>query len=149
MGECACKPDDVARASSPCPNHGQDAHANIDLAFVDEVISRIGDGSDRAIPILQALHDHYHWLPPQALDRVCQLTSITPAQITSVATFYNQFRLTPGGRHELRICHGTACHVKGSELIEDAVRRHLHLEADQDTDAAGQFTIHRVGCLGC
>ena len=134
MGECGC-------------HSGQSTQ--VDLGYVDEVVRRLGSQSDRAIPILQALHDRYHWLPPQALERVCELTGIPRAQIVSVATFYNQFRHTPGGRHELRICHGTACHVKGSELIEDAVRRKLNLEKDEDTDAQGEFTIHRVGCVGC
>ncbi len=121
----------------------------IDLTQVDQIVARLGTGSDHCIPILQAIHDQYNYLPREALDRVCQITEITPAQIMSVATFYNQFRHTPSGKHTLRICHGTACHVKGSELIKDAIRRQLLIPADKDTDPSGLFTIHRVGCVGC
>ena len=120
----------------------------VDLSVVDRIVQSIGDSPDRCIAILQALHDHYHWLPPEALERVCAITRITPAQIVSVATFYNQFRHKPAGKHTLRICHGTACHVKRSELVEDAVRRYLAIK-EGDTDEQGLFTVERVGCVGC
>jgi NADH-quinone oxidoreductase subunit F len=121
----------------------------VDTGIVDQVVARLGAEPDRLIPILQALHDHYHYLPAEALQRICQLTAITRAQVISVATFYNQFRHTPGGKHQVRICHGTACHVKGSELIEDALRRLLQIAPGEDTDAGRQFTIQHVGCVGC
>ena len=121
----------------------------IDTSHVDEVVHRLGHEPDRLIPILQAVHDHYHYLPAEALERICELTPISRAQVISVATFYNQFRHSPGGKHEIRICHGTACHVKGSELIEDALRRALHIPEGDDTDTDRQFTIQHVGCVGC
>ncbi len=121
----------------------------VDLNFVDQVVNRLGRDAQSLIPILQALQEHYGYLPEQALRRVCQITSITPAAVTGVSTFYAQFRHQPAGRHRVRICHGTACHVKGSEQLEDAVRRHLHIESGQDTDEQGEFTLERVGCLGC
>jgi NADH-quinone oxidoreductase subunit F len=121
----------------------------VDLAFVDHTIQRIGSTPDTVIPILQALQEHYHYLPKDALQRVTQLTAITPAQITGVSTFYAQFRHKPAGKHILRVCHGTACHVKGSQLVHDAIIRHLKLDDGQDTDTDGLFTIERVGCIGC
>ena len=126
----------------------------LDLQFVDEAVERLGDRRDAVMPILQAIQTHYRFLPPEALERVCQLTRITPAAITGVATFYTQFRHRPVGKHIISICHGTACHVKGSGLIQEALQRRLGLTdgedtSCEDTDAEGLFTIEKVACLGC
>jgi NADH-quinone oxidoreductase subunit F len=122
---------------------------NVDLQFVDEAVARLGQGPEAAIPILQALQDHYRHLPEEALRRVCELTRITPAQITGIGTFYNQFRHRPMGRHLVSLCHGTACHVKGSVPVRDALLRHLGIAAPDDTDPQGVFTVQKVACLGC
>jgi NADH:ubiquinone oxidoreductase subunit E len=87
--------------------------------------------------------------PRTALRCASALTGIRRSDFISVASFYHQFRLRPAGRHVVRICHGTACHVKGAENIQDAVHRHLQIPAGSDTDAAGEFTVERVACLGC
>jgi len=121
----------------------------LDLTFVDQTIERLGGRPEAVIPILQAIQEHYRYLPPEALRRVCQQTDITPAAITGVATFYTQFRHRPVGRHIVSVCHGTACHVKGAGLIQDAFQRQLGLAPGEDTDAAGRFTIQKVACLGC
>jgi NADH-quinone oxidoreductase subunit F len=121
----------------------------LDLTFVDQTVSRLGGRPEAVIPILQALQAHYRYLPKTALERVCQLTEITPASITGVSTFYTQFRHRPVGRHIISVCHGTACHVKGSELVHDAIARHLHLADGEDTDRERLFTIEPVACLGC
>jgi len=122
---------------------------DFDPGFVDELVSREGRGAEAVIPILQGLQDHYRYLPEPALRRVCELTDITPAAIMGVSTFYTRFRHQPVGRYMLRTCHGTACHVKGIGLVEDALRRHLAIPEDGDTDPQGRFTIERVACLGC
>jgi len=80
---------------------------------------------------------------------VCNLTDITPSQITGVATFYSQFRHIPAGKHTIKVCVGTACHVKGAMQVYDAFKRHLKLEGTNDTDADGLFTLEQVACLGC
>jgi len=85
-----------------------------DLKFVDEAIARIGRESRALIPLLQALQEHYRYLPPECLARVCEKTEIAPADVAGVSTFYDQFRLHPVGKHIISVCHGTACHVKGS-----------------------------------
>ena len=120
-----------------------------DTSFVAQQIAALGHGPSALIPLLQAIQNHYHYLPPEVLQYVAQHADVPPAAVTAVATFYAQFRLKPAGKHILRVCHGTACHVKGSELIDDALRRELKLSPGQDTDAAGNFTIERVGCIGC
>ena len=122
---------------------------DLDLQFVDETVARLGRGPEAAIPILQALQDHYRYLPQEALRRVCEIAEITPAQITGIGTFYNQFRHRPMGRHLISICHGTACHVKGSVPVHDALLRHLGIALEDDTDPQGVFTVAKVACLGC
>ncbi|MGO8748840.1 MAG: NAD(P)H-dependent oxidoreductase subunit E [Thermoguttaceae bacterium] len=121
----------------------------LDLTFVDQTIEQLGREPDVLIPILQAIQGHYRYLPQPALERVCGLTKITPAAITGVSTFYSQFRHRPAGRHIISVCHGTACHVKGSGLVQDALARYLGLVNGDDTDHEGRFTIQKVACLGC
>ncbi len=123
--------------------------AAVDVGFVDRVVEETGRDREAVIPILQRLQEHYRYLPPEALRRVCEITDITPAQIEGVSTFYTQFRHRPVGEHLIRVCHGTACHVKGADRVSDAVRRYLDIPADDDTDPDGQFTIEKVACLGC
>jgi NADH-quinone oxidoreductase subunit F len=122
---------------------------SVDLKYVDEAVQRLGRAPDAVIPILQALQDHYGYLPEEALRRVCAATEITPAGISGVSTFYDMFRHEPSGKHIVHVCHGTACHVGGAERVEDALRRHLRIPEGADTDAERRFTIERVACLGC
>jgi NADH-quinone oxidoreductase subunit F len=122
---------------------------NLDLSLVDQAIARCGTRSDAVIPILQAIQAHYRYLPDEALRRVCESTDITPATISGVASFYTQFRRRPVGQHIIRVCHGTACHVKGSGLVQEAFERHLSINIGDDTDRDGRFTIEKVACLGC
>jgi len=121
----------------------------LDLTFVDETIERIGGGRENVLEILQALQGYYGYLPEAALERVCAVSDITPASITGVSTFYNQFRHVPVGRHIIHVCVGTACHVKGAAQVYDAFRRHLGVGEGEDTDAAKNFTIEKIACLGC
>ncbi|HYG34851.1 MAG TPA: NAD(P)H-dependent oxidoreductase subunit E [Clostridia bacterium] len=120
-----------------------------DLAFVDETVKRFGRGPDAVIPILQAMQDHYGYLPEEGLRRVCESTQITPASIAGVSSFYDMFRHKPVGKHIVRVCRGTACHVTGAERVQDALLRHLKISAGEDTDPEGQFTVEEVACLGC
>ncbi|HBY62869.1 MAG TPA: hypothetical protein DEH78_23855 [Solibacterales bacterium] len=121
----------------------------LDLAFVEEAVTRIGRGREMAIPLLQAIQSHYRYLPDEALRRLCELTEITPAQIAGTSSFYGQFRRSPVGEHIVKVCHGTACHVAGARQITDELRRYLEISEGQDTDALRQFTIEEVACLGC
>jgi NADH-quinone oxidoreductase subunit F len=121
----------------------------LDLSVVDAIVDRCGRGAEAAIPILQAIQSHFRYLPQEALERVCELTQIRPSQLIGVATFYGQFRFRPVGRHMIHICHGTACHVKGSQRIQEALERELGLGPGEDTDREGLFTVEKVACLGC
>jgi NADH:ubiquinone oxidoreductase subunit E len=121
----------------------------VDLAFVDGLFEEFGTGREAAIPILQAIQTHYRYLPDEALARVCERTEITAAQIAGTSSFYAQFRRSPVGRHVVRVCHGTACHVAGAEQITQELRRHLDIAPEADTDPRRMFTVDAVACLGC
>ncbi len=122
---------------------------SLDLAFVDALVAERGRGPEQLIGILQAIQQHFHYLPESALRCLCEISENRPAVVAGVATFYTQFRHLPAGRHLISICHGTACHVKGAELINEALRRALRLGDGADTDAEGVFTLQKVACLGC
>ncbi len=121
----------------------------LDLTYVEQAVDRIGTGPEKVLEILQAVQGHFGYLPEEALERACELTDITAASIAGVSTFYSQFRHRPAGRHIIRLCVGTACHVKGADLIYEAFRRHLDIADDEDTDTEGMFTLEKVACLGC
>ena len=121
----------------------------LDLTFVEDAVGRLGRRPENVIAILQAIQEHYRYLPPAALRRVAELTEITAATIAGVSTFYSQFRHQPVGRHIVRVCHGTACHVKGAQVVHDAFQRRLGIAAGHDTDPGGLFTVEKVVCLGC
>jgi NADH-quinone oxidoreductase subunit F len=137
----------AAPATVPAPSPA--AAEPVDLRFAAEVLERVGRTPDAVIPVLQALQDHYGYLPKAALEYVCRHSQITPAAITGVATFYDMFRHEPVGRHVIHVCHGTACHVGGAERVEEALRRHLRIPPGAHTDPERQFTLEPVACLGC
>ncbi len=121
----------------------------VDLKFVDEVLERFGRAPESVIPILQAMQDHYGYLPAEGLLRVCEASRITAASIAGVSSFYDMFRHEPAGEYIVQMCHGTACHVGGAERVEKALRRHLRIPEGAYTDPDRRFTIERVACLGC
>ncbi len=137
------------REMPPAEKVTSEPDSGIDLVEIDELVARIGRQPDDLIPILQAIQERYRWLPAPALERLPEITDITPAAVTGVSTFYSQFRHQPVGKYVISTCHGTACHVKGITLVEDSLRRFLDIPEGDDTDPDRQFTIQRVACLGC
>jgi len=121
----------------------------VEVKDIDAIVEEIGKEKGKVIPILQAIQARYNYLPEEALRRVCEVSEITPAQITGVASFYSQFRFKPAGKHLIKVCVGTACHVKGAVQVYDAMKRELGLTEKDDTTASGDFTIEKVNCLGC
>jgi NADH-quinone oxidoreductase subunit F len=118
-------------------------------SIVENIIQTTGTGKEAVIPILQALQKQFNYLPEEALEKVCEVTEISAAEIIGVASFYSQFRFKPAGKHMVKVCVGTACHVKGAELVYDSLKRVLKLGDGQDTDSEGYFTLGKVSCLGC
>jgi len=106
-----------------------------------------GEESD-LIPILQKLQEAYGYLPEDIIKRLSDRTGIFVTRIMGVATFYSQFKLNPSGKHTIKICFGTACHVNGAETIAEALCDELGI-ALGETTPDGEFTLESVACLGC
>ena len=120
----------------------------IDFGKLDGLFERYGRGREAAIPLLQAIQEDYRFVPVAAMDYICANTEITPTQLYGVATFYSQFRLDPVGKHVIKVCKGTACHVGGAEGITEALAEHLDVP-DGGNTADMEFTLSSVACLGC
>jgi NADH-quinone oxidoreductase subunit F len=116
---------------------------------VEKLVEAIGKTPDKVIPVLQAIQKEYNYLPVDTLKEVCDTTEIRPGSIHGIASFYSQFRLKPVGKHIVKVCVGTACHVKGAMLVYEAFQRALHLKKNEDTDDKMLFTLDKVACLGC
>ncbi|MEE9370303.1 MAG: NADH-quinone oxidoreductase subunit NuoE [Sedimentisphaerales bacterium] len=99
------------------------------------------------IPILQQIQKAYGYLPAEVLEELSNRSGIEASRIYGVVTFYEQFYLTPHGRHTIRCCRGTACHVKGGKNIIKAIRRLLGIEEGETTEDM-EFTFETVACLG-
>ena len=104
--------------------------------------------SGSLIPLLQASQDAYGYIPPLALEQIAEVTGIPASEVYGVITFYKQFRLQPLGKHVIRTCKGTACHVSGADLIAHTVEDELGIYPDE-TSEDGLFTFIVVACLGC
>lgn len=100
------------------------------------------------IPLLQAAQDQYSYIPESVIYRISAITGTPASEIYGVVTFYTQFRLTPPGKHIIRICDGTACHVNGSTTVINVLKDILKVDLDETTED-GVFTLQSVACLGC
>ncbi len=116
---------------------------------IKEIVEIRGKNKAAVIPILQDIQNKHNYLPQEILEEICKQTEITPAEIISVASFYSQFRLKPVGDHIVKVCIGTACHVKGAGLVYDAFRRNMKLLEGENTDVNRKYTLEKVSCLGC
>jgi len=114
---------------------------------VDQIIDKYRGDSTAIVAILHDLNAALRYLPREALERVSDRLSIPLSHLYSAATFYRSFDLQPCGEHEIQVCLGTACHVRGSERILDALGRRLGIKPGETT-ADGKFTLKRVNCLG-
>ena len=104
--------------------------------------------SASVIPLLQQIQEKYGYLSQGNLRRVSEYTHAPLSRVYGVATFYSQFRLTHPGKHLIRVCQGTACHVLGAVEIMDHFKEQLGIDED-GTTADGLFTLESVRCLGC
>ena len=117
-----------------------------------ERVEAIIDGYDaqvcNMIAILQDVQAEYKYLSPEVLELIARKLNIGVAKVYSVATFYENFSLEAKGKYIIKVCDGTACHVRKSEPIYKAIREHLQLQGKQKTSADGLFTLETVACLG-
>jgi len=119
-----------------------------DLSLIDGVLSEYASIDGSLITILQKTQDIYGYLPVDVLYYIAEKIGSTPAKVMGVATFYSQFRLQPVGKYLIMLCQGTACHVNGSQRIEQAINDELGISDGETTDD-GLFTLKNVACLGC
>lgn len=117
--------------------------------IVDKILEVRGHLENAIIPILQDIQNEFNYLPSEAIEYVSNTTGISLSKIYGVSTFYNQFKHKPVGKHIIKVCVGTACHVKGAMLVYDSFKRDLNIGLNDDTDESGTFTIDKVACLGC
>ncbi|MFA5858439.1 MAG: NAD(P)H-dependent oxidoreductase subunit E [Elusimicrobiota bacterium] len=121
-----------------------------DVEKVSSILSKkkVYTKSD-VIPVLQEVQDVFGYLPKDVLSVVAQKLRMELSEVMAVATFFNQFRLKPVGKHLLQVCHGTACHVGGAENVDETINAELKFKPGSDTTVDGDVTIKKVACLGC
>ena len=124
-------------------------HKAIDFSAIDKVLETYEFKKSNLIAILQRIQEIYRYLPLDALTYVgTKIEGLSPATVYGVATFYAQFSLDPKGKYEIKLCDGTACHVRGSMPVLDAVRGKLGLTPEKSTTDDGMFSLETVSCLG-
>jgi len=118
------------------------------LEDIAEMLSRSEKQRENLIPILQEIQQRHSYLSPDAMEMVAQHLGISSSEVYGVATFYNQFRFHPPGKHQIKVCLGTACHVVGGDIILENFERKLGIR-DGETTPDREFSIERVACVGC
>lgn len=120
----------------------------IDLSQIDPLIEKYKGKKGNMIPLLQGTQAIYGYIPTVAFEKISLETGLELSDMYGVATFYAQFRLNPVGKHVIKVCHGTACHVQNASKITEALQEALKVE-DGGTTEDRLFTLESVACLGC
>ena len=115
---------------------------------VDQIIDEHQGEASSLIQVLLEIQSEYHWLPQEALEKVGRRMEVPFSRIQHIATFYKAFSLVPKGRHEVHICMGTACHVRGATRVLDKVQDLTGIKPGE-TDLELKFSLETVNCLGC
>ena len=118
------------------------------FGVVDSILEKYEYKKANLIAILQAIQGEYNYLPEEVIIYLGTKMPLSPATIYGVATFYSQFSLDPKGKYVIKICDGTACHVRGSMPVLNAIKGKLNLKEGQFTSDDGLFTVETVSCLG-
>ena len=124
------------------------AKDEVDLSLIDSLISKYKGKKGNLIPILQGTQHIYGYIPKEAFIKISDETGLKLSDMYGVATFYAQFRLKPVGKHIIKVCHGTACHVQNANLLTEALQEYLDVK-DGETTEDRLFTLESVACLGC
>ncbi|HRX31334.1 MAG: NADH-quinone oxidoreductase subunit NuoE [Bacteroidales bacterium] len=121
---------------------------NVDLKLIEPLIEKYKGKKGNLIPLLQGVQSIYGYIPRSAFELLSAKTGLKLSDMYGVATFYAQFRLSPVGKHIVKVCHGTACHVQGADAISTAIKDALGV-SDGETTPDKLFTLETVACLGC
>ena len=119
-----------------------------DLSLMDPLIHKYRHAQGNLIPLLQGTQEIYGYIPTEAFHKLHREVGLELNEMYGVATFYAQFRLVPAGKHIVKMCHGTACHVQSVTAITDELLDLLEIK-DGETTTDGLFTLETVACLGC
>lgn len=122
--------------------------ADFDLDFLKAVLAEKGTSAAALIPILQTVQEKYRYLPEEAIAEVATALGLSPATVYGVATFYAQFSLEPKGKYVIKVCDGTACHVRGSRPVYEALCKRVNLVDGRSTTSNRMYTVETVSCLG-
>lgn len=123
--------------------------STIDFGKVDEIIENCGAKKSNLIAILQKVQEDFRYLPEDVMTYIgTKIVGLSPATVYGVATFYSQFSLEPKGKYEIKVCDGTACHVRGSMPVLNALKSSLKIKDGQLTTDDGLFSLETVSCLG-
>ncbi len=115
----------------------------------EEILQRYKNGGKSAlIPTLQAVQQEFGHLPKEEMYLIARFLGVAESLVYGVATFYNQFRFTPLGKHHIRVCMGTACHMQEGKLVSEALERELDIKVG-DITPDHEFSLERVACIGC
>jgi NADH-quinone oxidoreductase subunit E len=120
----------------------------VDLSLMDPLIHKYNGKQGNLIPLLQGTQALYGYLPRRAFEKISEETGLELSEMFGVATFYAQFRLKPVGKHIIKVCHGTACHVQNAKEISESLEEALKVK-DGETTEDRLFTLESVACLGC
>jgi NADH-quinone oxidoreductase subunit E len=113
-----------------------------------EILSSYKGGRGELIPILQEIQAEFGYLPEEAMVKVAEFARVAESNVFGVASFYAQFRFTPIGKNQVKVCRGTACHVRGAPQILDEVKRQLDIEEGETTPDL-EYSLETVACIGC
>ena len=120
----------------------------MEIERIDQIIDKHNAEASSLIQVLLEIQAEYHWLPKEALKKVCERLQVPMTRVQHIATFYKAFSLVPKGRHEIHICVGTACHVRGASRVLDTVQDVTGIKPGE-TDLDLKFSLETVNCLGC
>jgi NADH:ubiquinone oxidoreductase subunit E len=119
----------------------------VDLTKLNELLSHHREERWSLIPLLQEVQQEYGYIPREVIEPIAKALKLFPSQVQGVITFYAQFSLTPRGRNVIRVCRGTACHVKGGKSILKIVKQHLKIDEGETAEDLS-YTLDTVACLG-
>lgn len=117
-------------------------------SVTEKALQKNNADREKLLPILQEVQHNLGYVPKQAMQQISEALDIPEVEIYGVTTFYNQFRLNPPGKHQIKVCMGTACHMTGGHIIMDSFARRLNIK-EGETTPDREFSLERVACVGC
>jgi len=125
----------------------REGRAKPDLARMNQIIAQYQDQKWSLIPVLQEIQEEFGYIPPEAIKPLARAFGLFPSEVQGVITFYAQLYTMPRGKRIVRVCRGTACHVRGGKTILKLVKQHLGIKEGQTTPDF-EYTLETVACIG-